>query len=188
MFPIKLKSAIKKTLCEGGIIAYPTESIWGLGADPHNETAVMRILKIKKRDVKKGLILIAANFAQIKPFIKTLPKNKLAKILKTWPGPTTWVLPASKNAPKWITGAHDSIAVRITSHKIAKEICKIYGKAIVSTSANISNQKPAHTKAEVLKALKQFKTNIDLIIPGKTGGFKKPSQIISAKTGEIIRF
>jgi len=167
-------------LKQGGIIAYPTEAVFGLGCDPFNETAVLKLLALKNRERKKGLILIAANWEQIKFLIQESETMRLPRITNQ---PTTWVFPASKNAPSWICGEHLTIALRITLHPIAQKICLDFGP-IVSTSANLEGKAPARTKNEVLA---QFPSELDLIIDGETGGCKNPSAIKDAITGKILR-
>src|SRR5260221_11728463 len=87
---------------EGGIIAYPTEAVFGLGCDPLNEPAVMRVLRLKNRSPDKGVILIASSWQQLEPLVQHLPPDKLKKVLDTWPGPVTWVFPAADIVPIWI--------------------------------------------------------------------------------------
>lgn len=170
-------------LQDGGVIAYPTEAVYGLGCDPFNEKAVRKILEIKKRSVEKGLILIAASWEQIKFLTEKIPEEKLNTVLATWPGPFTWVFPASNKVPFWIRGAHNSIALRVTNHSIARLICEKFGP-IVSTSANLTQQSPATTTEEVEK---YFADKVDLIIPGQTGGLKKTTSIMDVLTGKKIR-
>ena len=100
---------------QGGIIAYPTEAVYGLGCDPLDQQAVLRLLALKQRPIAKGLILVASQMQQIEPFIQ-VDSNTLCKIKKTWPGPVTWVIPAQSWVPEWLTGKHQSIAVRISAH------------------------------------------------------------------------
>src|SRR5687768_5096358 len=132
----------------GGVIAYPTEAVWGLGCDPRDEDAVLRLLAIKQRAVDKGLILIASHLDQLRPFLNlaAVPAENLAAVLARWPGPHTWVMPASAAAPRWITGAQDGIAVRISAHPLVIELCNAYGGALVSTSANRAGQPAAITR------------------------------------------
>ena len=103
----------------GGVIAYPTEAVYGLGCDPWNGEAVARLLAIKRRDVSKGLILIAADAAQLAPFVEELPAARMAEIRASWPGPHTWLLPARAITPRWLTGRFDTLAVRVTAHPLA---------------------------------------------------------------------
>ncbi|MBE9516398.1 MAG: Sua5/YciO/YrdC/YwlC family protein [Proteobacteria bacterium] len=165
---------------QGGIVAYPTEGVFGLGCDPCNAKTVKRLLRLKQRPASKGLILIASDIEQLKPFISDIPK----KALKTWPGPVTWLLPTKANTPYWLTGKYDTIAVRITAHPAAAALCKAFGGAIVSTSANRSNQNPALTDREVRK---RFDTSEIFVVPGKVQTPGTVSRIIDARSDKALR-
>jgi L-threonylcarbamoyladenylate synthase len=171
-------------LKNGGIIAYPTEAVFGLGCNPFNELAVVKTLQIKKRPIDKGLILIASDWQQIKELTAPIPESLLNKVFATWPGPTTWIFPASPKAPHWITGTYNSIALRITAHPIAKQICEEYGGAIVSTSANIEGMPPAINTTQVAAI---FGNNVDFIMPGTVGDLTKPTVIIDVLSDRILR-
>jgi L-threonylcarbamoyladenylate synthase len=171
-------------LTEGKIIAYPTESVFGLGCDPFNEHAVTQLLGLKRRDKTKGLILIASDWTQINPLVLPLSEEQKARVNDTWEEPTTWLLPASKKAPPWITGNHANIAIRLTQHPIARTLCQLYNKPIVSTSANISGSAPAKTIAEVKD---YFDSHLCFILPGELGSLEKPTQIRDFVSGKIIR-
>jgi L-threonylcarbamoyladenylate synthase len=171
-------------LRQGGIIAYPTEAVFGLGCDPFNQSAVTRIKQLKQRSPQKGLIVIGASWEQLQPFTSTIPKENLMHALATWPGPFTWIFPAADITPKWITGEHTTVAIRVTAHPIAKALCEAFGKAIISTSANLENQSSARTADEVKKI---FKGDIDLIIDGALGNQNKPSEIRDVLTGKVLR-
>lgn len=166
-----------------GIIAYPTEAVYGLGCDPHNETAVLKLLALKQRDVNKGLLLIAADFQQIVHYLAPVTSSQLQAALDSWPGPFTWVFPATSHVPAWIRGNHDTVAVRVTAHPIAKQLCQLFGP-LVSTSANIQHQAPAMS-AEQVQAI--FPTGVDVIVPGELGGETKPTQIRDVITGKVLR-
>ena len=170
----------------GGVIAYPTEGVWGLGCDPRNEAAVMRLLAIKQRAPDKGLILIASQLEQLRLFvdITRLPADRLAEVLATWPGPHTWVMPATPSAPNWITGAHAGIAVRISAHPQVVELCNAFGGAIVSTSANRAGQ-PAPSAREVLDPA--LVAAVDGVTSGETGGLSAPTAIREALNGQVLR-
>lgn len=194
MIPQSTTEQIKKAvtiLKRGGVIAYPTEAVYGLGCDPCNEHAVMRLLTIKKRAVSKGLILIAADWKQLKPLVKASAIEKLNEsqrmnaILATWPGAVTWVFPASENVPAWIHGQYNTVAIRVTEHPIANAMCTAWQVPLVSTSANVEGQTPAKNSEEV-KAI--FDGQIDYILPGKVGGLSKPTQIRDALTGKVLRY
>ncbi|MBE2210744.1 MAG: Sua5/YciO/YrdC/YwlC family protein [Xanthomonadaceae bacterium] len=170
----------------GGVIAYPTEGVWGLGCNPLDEAAVTRLLTLKQRDIVKGLILIAAREAQLEDFIDypALPRERLAAVRATWPGPSTWVMPASIYAPAWITGAHRGIAVRVSAHPDVVALCEDFGGALVSTSANLAGQ-PAPSRREDLDPA--LLAAIDGVCEGGTGGRSGPSVIRDARTGDILR-
>tara|TARA_Y100001935_G_C17233398_1_gene471633 strand:- start:141 stop:686 length:546 start_codon:yes stop_codon:yes gene_type:complete len=173
---------IKKLIKNGSVIAYPTEAVFGLGCDPLNPLAVNRILKIKKRPLEKGLILIASHVDQLMPFV--VLKDKWKKLTeKTWPGPQTWLLPAAANLPSWINGGRDSVACRVTAHPIANAICEHLGSAIISTSANRNGQCPAKTALQVRIRCPE----VDLVISGDLGDLKKPTPINDITTGLKIR-
>jgi L-threonylcarbamoyladenylate synthase len=171
-------------LQQGGVIVYPTEAVYGLGCDPFNETAVLQLLQIKRRAVSKGLILIAAHWEQVAFLIQPLPDEVFSRIQATWPGPITWAFPASSQVPPWIRGQHATIALRITAHPIASQLCHHYGKPIVSTSANREGETPARD-AETIKQL--FGAELDFIVPGEVGGLAKPTEIREALSGKILR-
>lgn len=171
-------------LQRGGVIAYPTEAVFGLGCDPNNEQAVERLLAIKQRSRDKGLILIAADFQQLTPFLAEIDDVSKEQILATWPGPVTWVWPAKPEVSKWLRGEHDTIAVRVTGHPLAAALCRGFGGPLVSTSANLSGKSPAKTEQEVRQ---QFHEQLDYIVVGELGGREKPSQIRDVMSGKVLR-
>jgi L-threonylcarbamoyladenylate synthase len=172
-----------KALREGGIIAYPTEGVFGLGCDPFNETAVLRLLKIKQRKVEKGLILIASSWDQVKDLVKT-NLFKSCTIKPNSKKPITWVFPATKKVPFWISGKFDSVAIRVTLHPVAKKLCQKLGGPIISTSANLVDKDPAKNSKQVSE---QFASVVDFIVSGRVGNLKKPTEIREVKTNKIIR-
>lgn len=168
----------------GGILAYPTEAVYGLGCDPWNGDAVRRLLAIKRRPERKGLILIAFDFDQLELFVAPLDDERMAIVHATWPGPVTWLLPARDETPRWLAGHHDTLAVRVTAHPFAGALCKAFGGALVSTSANVSDRPPARTALQVRLA---FGSDVDLVLAGRCGGRVRPSAIRDARTGASIR-
>ena len=168
----------------GGIIAYPTEAVYGLGCDPLDAQAVFRLLAIKQRPLESGLILISSDMSQLHPYIRPLEPATLRRITATWPGPVTWLVPARAETPVWLRGRHDSIAVRITAHPLAAALCNALGQALVSTSANRHGRPPARTALQVRRRLGDA---IDLVIPGATGSQSRPTEIRDARTGRVIR-
>ena len=174
---------LRHFLKSGGIIAYPTESCFGLGCDPKNRIAIRRLLKLKGRPQHKGLILIASNLRQLMPYMAPVDKTQQQQIQASWPGPHTWLVPATKNCPPWLTGDHNTIAVRVTAHRPAARLCRSAGMALVSTSANHSGCKPARTARECCRL---FGTQVKIIC-GHIGRQRKPSTIQDLKTGKLIR-
>lgn len=173
-----------KLIQKGGVIAYPTEAVYGLGCHPLDEIAVNRLLQIKQRDPGKGLILIADDISKLEPFLKPLSKGDLNKLNKTWPGPVTWLIPAQDWVPSWLTGWHNSLAVRITSHPIAASLSREANMPIVSTSANLAGHHPARTSLQVRQQLGEY---LDAIVSGTTNQNANPSSIHDLKTDTIIR-
>lgn len=165
----------------GGIIAYATESCFGLGCDPMNRRAVQRIFRLKGRPQAKGLILIAADIAQLKPYLAPLPAG--LDLTAYWPGPTTLLLPASRRCPRWLTGRHSTIAVRVTAHPDARRACQAAGMALVSTSANRSGQR-ALRSAAACQAL--FGDEVR-VLPGRIGARRRPSTVLNPLSGRVVR-
>jgi L-threonylcarbamoyladenylate synthase len=165
---------------KGGIVAHATEGVFGFACDPRKRRALTRLLRLKRRLARKGFILIAADEAQLTPFCTAIP----ARAHKSWPGPHTWLLtPRAGLSPK-ITGRSDRIAVRVTAHRQAAALCRAAGTALVSTSANRSNEAPARTFRD---AVRRFGRHVDYVLPGRTGGLRGPTPIADAATGRIIR-
>ncbi len=171
-------------LNNGGVIAYPTEAVYGLGCDPHNEQALKKLLRLKQREQSKGVLLIASQWEQVASYTKPVKDSAFKKIMATWPGPFTWVFPKSDVIPCWITGKFDSIALRITAHPQAKRLCDLYEGAIVSTSANITGDPPCRDSLAVYQA---FGEEVDYILPGRVGDLQQPTEIRDALTCQVLR-
>lgn len=165
-----------------GVIAYPTESVYGLGCNPMSPDAVFKILHLKHRPVEKGLILIADNLAQLEPYTKLNEKWR-KQILET-AAPTTWLVNKSELTPGWISGKHSKVAIRVSQHPIVKSICYGYGGPIVSTSANPAGSSPANTQ---LQARHYFDNQVDMYVPGLTGEVKQATPIIDIESQRQIR-
>ena len=175
-----------QALVDGKVIVYPTEAVWGIGCDPRDEAAVFKLLELKNRPVEKGLILIANDYGQLLPYVddKNIPMHKRADIFSRWPGPVTWLLPAATDAPKWITGGSELIAVRVTDHPTVKRMCVEFGGAIVSTSANITGEPTPETISEIKNV---FADGVAAYVDEPLGGNTQPSKIINGFTGETMR-
>lgn len=173
-------------LREGAVLAYPTEAVWGLGCDPFDEAAVYRLLRLKHRAVEKGLILVAAAPAQLDGLLDwpALPDARRRQVLDDWPGPHTWVVPATAQVPAWIRGRHDSVAVRVSAHPVVKALCLAFDGPLVSTSANLAGH-PAVAAREALDAA--LLAGIDAVVAGETARLARPTPIRLAATGARLR-
>ena len=167
----------------GGLIAYPTESCYGLGCDPRNRNAVLRLLKLKQRPQRKGLILIADKYAQLAPYLQSLTPAEQDALKNDGAQAITWLMPAKPSCPRWLRGAHDTLAVRLTAHPEAAALCNALDMALVSTSANRSGGKPARTYAQCQRL---FGAQV-WVLPGRVGKRKKPSTIWAWTDGRIVR-
>jgi L-threonylcarbamoyladenylate synthase len=176
-------AAAVAALRAGGVVAYPTEAVYGFGCDPFDSAAFDRIFALKQRPPERGVLLIAADFSQVKPFIDA-PASAIERAQGTWPGPHTWIFPRSDKTPPWLSGGHAGIALRVTAHPIALELCRAFGGAIVSTSANRHGAEPARTSADVRAA---FGDEVAYILDGAVGGLERPTPIRDAISGETIR-
>lgn len=176
-----------RAMRRGGVVAYPTEAVWGLGCDPWSRTAVHGLLAFKGRVAEQGLIVIGADSNSLLPFFGE-PTAEIASLLSrahaSSTGPTTWVVPAAAAVPAWITGVYSSVAVRITEHPPAAALCRAYGGAIVSTSANPSARRPATSASAVRR---YFNNRIDGLLPGAVGPMRRPTPIQDLLTGEWLR-
>jgi L-threonylcarbamoyladenylate synthase len=168
----------------GGLVAYPTEAVFGLGCDPRDQDAVMRLLALKERDVRAGLILIAAELDLLAEFIQPFDAAQSARILPTWPGPVTWVVAAAAATPAWIRGDHSTVAVRVTAHPLAAALCRAAGTALVSTSANLHGAAPARSARDLQIALG---ARVDHVVAGSCGEQDRPTEIRDATTGAVLR-
>jgi L-threonylcarbamoyladenylate synthase len=173
-----------RALYSGGVIAYPTEGVWGLGCDPFDAEAVARVCKLKRRDPGKGLILIAATIEQVTPWLADLSASELHTVRAGWPGPLTWLVPHGGRTPDWITGGSNVVAVRVSAHPIVSALCREFGGPIVSTSANPSGCQPARTALQVRR---YFAEQLDNILPGALGGQRGPTPIRDLRSGQLLR-
>jgi len=171
-----------RALSAGGVIAYPTEAVYGLGCLPRYQP-VRNLLHIKRRSPRKGLILVAANAAQLGAYI-TFPDHRTRdQVLATWPGPVTWLLPARPGTPTWLTGEHPTLAVRVSAHPVVRALCERAGP-LISTSANPAGAAPARGAGRVRA---YFGPVLDYVLSGSVGDSTRPTEIRDALTGTVIR-
>jgi L-threonylcarbamoyladenylate synthase len=168
----------------GGVVAYPTEAVFGLGCLPHDRKAVERVLAMKRRSWHKGLIVIGASLEQLERYVVLPPEPRRREVLASWPGPHTWILDARAGVPRWITGGRASVAVRWTAHPVAAALCLAVGEALVSTSANVS-RRPPHRRP--LRLRRDFGPLVDYVLAGPLGGDAAPTAIRDGRSGRVLR-
>lgn len=173
----------------GGVIAYPTEAVWGLGCDPANERALRQLLALKQRDPAKGLILVAASVDQFAPLLQGLSKTQRQQLDDTWPGHFTWLVPHRGLVHPLVSGEFDTVALRVSAQPVVNALCKVVGGPVVSTSANPQGKDPALDGAGVRQ---YFGGRLDYILDGKLGFDDQgiaaaPSEIRDLATGKVIR-
>lgn len=172
------------TLRAGGIVAYPTESVFGLGCDPWNRMAVARVFAVKHRPVAKRCIVISADPGQLERLVDVRARHFSGFASRYWPGPVTLVAPARDRAPSWLVDADGTLAVRVTNHPVARDLCASYRGPLISTSANRSGRPPAR---DALRVRAVFGTEIDWYVAGRVGGLAAPTRVIDVRDGRTIR-
>ncbi len=173
-----------RILAAGGVVACPTEAVWGLSCDPANEEAVLRLLAMKERPVEKGLILVGADMAQFDWLLGDLDGAARSKLELSWPGATTWLVPHHGRVPPWVCGEFDTVAVRVSAHSTVQALCRAFGGPLVSTSANIGGAQPAR---EQFQLWRYFGDHLDDVVPGRLGGNTRPSTIRDLASDAVIR-
>ena len=171
-----------RILRSGGVIAYPTEGVFGIGCLPDDFVAVSRVLAIKERDPALGLVLVASDLEQLDGWI-ALPDNS-PELTSSSDKPVTWIVPATDDVPYWIRGEHSGLAVRLTTHRVAAALCDAADSALVSTSAN-THGRPVARNAFVLR--RRFGALVDYIVPGACGPASGPSEIRELASGKVLR-
>ncbi len=168
----------------GGVLAYPTEGVYGLGCDPDQHAAFEKIFALKRRPPEQGVLLIAADFGQVRDWIGDAPPSAFERARAAWPGAHTFVFPRSARVPDWVAGGHAGIALRVTAHAPAAALCRAFGGPIVSTSANRHGEAPARSARD---AIAIFGDELDGVVDAPLGGLDRPTPITDAVTGAIIR-
>lgn len=179
-----IKEGVKKAaviLKNGGLVAFPTETVYGLGANGLDKNAVPKIYEAKGRPSDNPLILHISEFEEIKDIVKEIPKSALILAEEFWPGPLTMVFKKSEIVPYRTTGGLESVAIRMPSNKIARELIKAAGLPIAAPSAN-SSGRPSPTKAS--HVLFDLEGKIDMVIDGGAVDIGLESTIVDV-TGEI---
>lgn len=173
-----------RALRAGGVIAYPTEGVWGLGCDPDNPEAVLRLLELKRRDMAKGLVLVAADIDQFAAHLAGLSNAQYQQLQASWPAALTWLVPSNGAAADWICGASHSVALRVSAHPVVSALSRAFDGPIVSTSANPSSRPAAMTPLGVRR---YFGDRLEYILGGELGGRGAPTPIRDLVTGAFLR-
>lgn len=171
-------------IAAGGIVAYPTETLYGIGCDPFNGAAVLRLLAMKRRGIEQGLILVVSRFAQIEPLLHTLSPAVRRRVAHPAGRPVTWLLPCLSEVPVWLRGRHHSLAFRITTHPVAAALCDHWGGPLVSTSANVHGRRAATGPLAVRRI---FRNQLDYLIHDAGAASNRASEIRNGITGAILR-
>lgn len=175
---------LRRVFVTGGLIAYPTEGVYGLGCDPWNRAAVAKLLHLKSRNIRKGLIVVMSDITQGQKLLSPFFLQRIDALTRQATKPITWIVPAKSTAPYWVTGGRSKIAVRLSKHPIINELCSQFG-ALISTSANL----PAHPPANrVDKVRRYFGHWLDYIISDNGSMFGRPSEIRDLVSGCVIRY
>ncbi len=167
----------------GGLIAYPTETVYGLGADPHNDEAVQKIFIAKGRAEDKGIILLIRGVDELSTLVRTVSPTAQILIEAFWPGPLTLVFRANPDLSPALLGGRDTIALRHSSSSIASQLLTALGGPLTSTSANRSTEPPARSAYEVENALGE---HLDLILDGGPSDTTLPSTLVDVSSDRAI--
>lgn len=171
-----------KTILQGGVIGYPTETVYGLGANALSDVAVEKVFELKGREKNKPILIIAPDLDQVKKLVASFPRQAEMLAKAFWPGPLTMVLEAATHLSESLLGGGNRIGIRIPGNQICLELLKRCGVPITSTSANISGQPNPINAAEVYK---NFGDRLDLIIDGGIASSRVPSTVIGFDDNQV---
>ena len=169
-------------LKKGGIVVYPTETVYGIGCDPFNRIAYERVQHLKGR-TKKQMLLLACSLSQVEQFTGRLANIPRRLAHEFWPGPLTMVIKPRNEMPEYLYGDSGGVAFRITSHPIAAAISKNFGYPMTSTSANITGKPPVETYEE---ALNMFGKDVSIVIENNIPLNGTPSTVIDLTSGKPL--
>jgi L-threonylcarbamoyladenylate synthase len=182
-----LKAALQsaaRCMLDGGVVAYPTEAVFGLGCLPSNQAALRRILSLKCRPAAKGLIVIGARAEHLRPLVGRMHTEFEAAIAGLGERPTTWIVPRSWRVSALLSGGRHTVALRLSRHPVAAALCDAIGGAVVSTSANRTGVRAATVARTVRLTLGR---ELDQIVAEPCGADLRPSRIVDLATGEVLR-
>jgi len=148
-------------LAQGGIVAFPTETCYGLAVDPWNETALQRLFQIKNRPAHKPVLLLIHDRILLDSLVSTIPEKYKSLMDTYWPGPLTLIFPAQKGLSRYLTGGTETVGIRISPNPLAMALCRFFNSAITATSANLSGQPSARRASEIVDV---FGKNVDYVL------------------------
>ncbi len=172
-----------KVIKNGGVVAFPTDTFYGLAADPFNEDAIGKIFRIKQRSESKAILILVSELSQLGALVREIGKVEKRLMEKFWPGPLTIVFPASDKLPESLCAGSGSIGIRFPKHKVSLELIKKAGMPITATSANLSGGGNARTAEEVSRSLGD---TVDMILDGGNSEGKLPSSVVRVEDGKVI--
>lgn len=190
VLPLQHRLHAVQTLRAGGVVACPTEAVWGYSCDPWNPEAVARVLTLKQRDPRKGLVLVAAHEEHLAPLLAPLNWRYRERLRAHWPGPYTFLIPDPANwVPAAVKGDFDKVAVRVSAHPVMRALCLAWGGPLVSTSANRQGRPPARSEIQLRHVLATLEIPglRPYVVPGATGGQQQPTQILDLISGHVVR-
>ncbi len=170
-------------LKKGGVVAYPTETYYGLAVDPGNEKSLEKLFQIKRRESMKPILVLIKDVSQLTQLSGGIPVAYKSLIEKYWPGPLTLIFPTIKKMPSLLTGGSGGLGIRISSHPIAQAFCKAWGQPLPATSANISGKPPAESASDVKNI---FGDDVDFIIDGGTTPAGECSTIVGLQGDKLM--
>lgn len=180
-----LKNQINEILMNGGVIAFVTDTVWGLGCLPESEKGVQKIYEIKKREAQKPLILMSNSIENLKPYVREINNTAQSLINKHFPGALTLVLKKSEKTPNYLTSGFNTVGIRVPDNAVFKEICEcIEGKVLATTSANLSHEPSAKTYEQ---AIENMQGKADLIIEDFGQCAKGLESTVALITGDEIK-
>ena len=166
----------------GGVVAFPTETYYGLAVDPFNQAALSRLFALKGRASDKPVLLIIDNPSQLASLVAEIPNPFTILMQRFWPGPLTLVFPGTASVSKKLTGYRGTIGVRVSSHPVARQLVSTFGQPITATSANLSGYKPAVTVSEVRE---QLGLEVDFVLDGGETPGGQGSTLLGCQDGKI---
>jgi len=177
--------AAVRTLAAGGIVVYPTETLYGLGVDACNETALQRLVELKGRQPGKPIAVLISATAMLEDVVEDISEAAADLMRRFWPGPLTIVLRARPAVSRVLTGDGDGIGVRISSHPVATRLVRALGRPLTAPSANPAGQRPP-TRVEEARAY--FGNRVDGYIDGGSLPGEPASTVVDARDGlRVIR-